>query len=313
VDALLLAVRVIEDRPAHLPGMGRILLSTHPLLAKAPQVFGKAVELAVLDGQFIAVLRSEFRECCFESPVPVYSRANDAPLDCLRQLAEGAAPAVSCLSSASCHHDCGDGAVGVHRTKQNHVDRGPFPLHPYPESVGDNKKLVIVRKNRRWKSANETCDAALEVAMRGTERVAFALLYLANREISIDERSRCPDSDTWHTRSACFPRHESQRLVTCGTVPPSSTMTMEATITGRTISAIFPGSQRGCHALHSDTGLPQKERSDFTPPAFLNRTQKDADLLIAATAMEHGLVLVSGNTSDFSWITGLTLADWRQP
>ena len=46
----------------------------------------------------------------------------------------------------------------------------------------------------------------------------------------------------------------------------------------------------------------------------IGRPQKDADLLIAATAMEHGLVLVSGNTSDFSWITaGLTLEDWRQP
>jgi len=43
------------------------------------------------------------------------------------------------------------------------------------------------------------------------------------------------------------------------------------------------------------------------------RPKKDADLLIAATALEHGLVLVSGNTVDFSWIAGLTLEDWRQP
>jgi tRNA(fMet)-specific endonuclease VapC len=43
------------------------------------------------------------------------------------------------------------------------------------------------------------------------------------------------------------------------------------------------------------------------------RPQKDADLLIGATALEHGLTLVSGNTADFSWIPGLALEDWRQP
>jgi tRNA(fMet)-specific endonuclease VapC len=39
----------------------------------------------------------------------------------------------------------------------------------------------------------------------------------------------------------------------------------------------------------------------------------DADLLIAATALEHGRVLVTGNTSHFSWNPGLLLDDWRQP
>lgn len=41
--------------------------------------------------------------------------------------------------------------------------------------------------------------------------------------------------------------------------------------------------------------------------------QQDADLLIAATALEHGLKLVTGNTADFSWIAGLAIEDWRQP
>ena len=45
----------------------------------------------------------------------------------------------------------------------------------------------------------------------------------------------------------------------------------------------------------------------------IGRPQKDADLLIAATALEHGLALVTGNTADFSWIAGLTLEDWRLP
>jgi len=39
----------------------------------------------------------------------------------------------------------------------------------------------------------------------------------------------------------------------------------------------------------------------------------DADLLIAATALEHGRALVTGNTTHFSWIPGLTVEDWRQP
>jgi tRNA(fMet)-specific endonuclease VapC len=39
----------------------------------------------------------------------------------------------------------------------------------------------------------------------------------------------------------------------------------------------------------------------------------DADLLIAATALENNRVLVSGNTSHFIWIPQLKLEDWRQP
>lgn len=39
----------------------------------------------------------------------------------------------------------------------------------------------------------------------------------------------------------------------------------------------------------------------------------DADLLIAATALEHGLHLVSGNRAHFAWIPGLAIGDWRRP
>jgi tRNA(fMet)-specific endonuclease VapC len=39
----------------------------------------------------------------------------------------------------------------------------------------------------------------------------------------------------------------------------------------------------------------------------------DADLIIAATALEHGRVLVTGNTAHFAWIAGLRLEDWRHP
>ena len=39
----------------------------------------------------------------------------------------------------------------------------------------------------------------------------------------------------------------------------------------------------------------------------------DADLIIAATALEVGRVLVTGNTQHFAWIRGLRIEDWRQP
>jgi tRNA(fMet)-specific endonuclease VapC len=38
---------------------------------------------------------------------------------------------------------------------------------------------------------------------------------------------------------------------------------------------------------------------------------RDADLMIGATALENGLVLVTGNTKDFAWMPGLTIEDWR--
>ena len=38
---------------------------------------------------------------------------------------------------------------------------------------------------------------------------------------------------------------------------------------------------------------------------------RDADLMIAATALEHGRTLVTGNTSHFAWIPGLTVENWR--
>ena len=40
---------------------------------------------------------------------------------------------------------------------------------------------------------------------------------------------------------------------------------------------------------------------------------RDADTIIAATTLEHGRVLVTGNTRHFAWIPQLRLADWRQP
>ncbi len=40
-------------------------------------------------------------------------------------------------------------------------------------------------------------------------------------------------------------------------------------------------------------------------------SKSDADLIIAATALEHGYDLATGNTLHYSWISDLTIVDWR--
>ncbi len=39
--------------------------------------------------------------------------------------------------------------------------------------------------------------------------------------------------------------------------------------------------------------------------------RNDADLIIAATALEEGRVLATGNTAHYAWIAGIRLSDWR--
>lgn len=43
------------------------------------------------------------------------------------------------------------------------------------------------------------------------------------------------------------------------------------------------------------------------------KPHRDADLIIAATALIDGRTLVTGNTPHFDWIRRLTLANWREP
>jgi tRNA(fMet)-specific endonuclease VapC len=42
-------------------------------------------------------------------------------------------------------------------------------------------------------------------------------------------------------------------------------------------------------------------------------SRSDADLLIAATALEHGRHIITGNVTHFAWVPGLVIEDWRQP
>jgi tRNA(fMet)-specific endonuclease VapC len=40
---------------------------------------------------------------------------------------------------------------------------------------------------------------------------------------------------------------------------------------------------------------------------------RDADLIIASTALVHARVLITGNTLHFAWVPGLTILNWRDP
>jgi len=40
-------------------------------------------------------------------------------------------------------------------------------------------------------------------------------------------------------------------------------------------------------------------------------SHRDADLIIAATALEHERTLITGNTSHFQWVPGLQIDNWR--
>jgi tRNA(fMet)-specific endonuclease VapC len=44
----------------------------------------------------------------------------------------------------------------------------------------------------------------------------------------------------------------------------------------------------------------------------LGKPRTDADVIIAATALVHGLELVTGNVDHFNWISGLTVSSWRK-
>src|SRR5438105_3141519 len=41
--------------------------------------------------------------------------------------------------------------------------------------------------------------------------------------------------------------------------------------------------------------------------------RNDADLIVAATALQNGRTLVTGNVAHFDWIPHLTVEDWRLP
>jgi len=88
---------------------------------------------------------------------------------------------------------------------------------------------------------------------------------------------------------------------------------------------------RGLHKSHAAAQLHRFrvfcQKSELLPVSFevLDRaaqlwakgqqrgiTVDDGDLIIAATALEWDLALVTSNTRHFDWIDGLSLSDWRR-
>lgn len=49
----------------------------------------------------------------------------------------------------------------------------------------------------------------------------------------------------------------------------------------------------------------------WAEPFRAGHPRGDADIIIAATALEANRTLVTGNTGHFEWIAGLRLLDWR--
>ncbi len=63
---------------------------------------------------------------------------------------------------------------------------------------------------------------------------------------------------------------------------------------------------------HTDDETMEKFGELKAKAEVAGRRVDDADVIIAATAMRHNAVLVTGNTRHFSRFEGLVIEDWRQ-
>ena len=62
---------------------------------------------------------------------------------------------------------------------------------------------------------------------------------------------------------------------------------------------------------HADDEMMEKFGELKAKAEAAGRRVDDADVIIAATAMRHGALLVTGNTRHFSRFDGLEIEDWR--
>jgi tRNA(fMet)-specific endonuclease VapC len=67
-----------------------------------------------------------------------------------------------------------------------------------------------------------------------------------------------------------------------------------------------------CHVVELDQRIADTAAHLYKALAARGELIADADLLIAATAVTHGLTLVTHNTQHFSRVAGLQLEDWLQ-
>ncbi len=66
----------------------------------------------------------------------------------------------------------------------------------------------------------------------------------------------------------------------------------------------------GVPVLPASTAVNMLAAEHFARLRRVGQLLPDPDLLIGATALAHGLILVTGNTAHFSRLTGLKLENW---
>ena len=77
--------------------------------------------------------------------------------------------------------------------------------------------------------------------------------------------------------------------------------------------ALFPQLTAGAIVVPISIPVLQRAAGLWVAAGIGGHPRGDSDLIIAATALEVGRVLATGNTQHFSWIPGLRIEDWRQP
>jgi tRNA(fMet)-specific endonuclease VapC len=77
--------------------------------------------------------------------------------------------------------------------------------------------------------------------------------------------------------------------------------------------AQFTSFRRHCRVVDLNERIADRAAEPWADAMNAGKPADDADLLIAATALENNLPLCTGNTSHFDWIPGLKLVDWRLP
>lgn len=73
----------------------------------------------------------------------------------------------------------------------------------------------------------------------------------------------------------------------------------------------FLNTARSSEILPIDLSVLQRAAELWAEAQTQGRPRDDADLIIAATALESGLELVTGNVAHFTWVPGLRVTDWR--
>ncbi len=75
--------------------------------------------------------------------------------------------------------------------------------------------------------------------------------------------------------------------------------------------SLFPQLVAGANVVPISIPVLQRAASLRVAAGVGGHPRGDADLIIAATTLEAGRVLVTGNSQHFSWIPALRIEDWR--